>query len=97
MANNTVTIVGNLTRDPELRYAPSGNGRCNIGVAVSRRYQDRNGEWQEEAGFYDVVAWGDMAENASSSLVKGMRVVVTGRLQYRSWETDQGDKRTKIK
>jgi len=96
MANNSVTIVGNLTRDPELRYAPSGNGRCNLGVAVSRRYQDRNGEWQEESGFYDVVAWGDLAENASNSLFKGMRVVVTGRLQHRTWETDQGDKRSKV-
>jgi single-strand DNA-binding protein len=96
MANgNSVTLVGNLTRDPEMRFTPSGAGQAILGIAVSRRYQDRNNEWQEETGFYNVVCWGDMAEN-SQSLHKGMRVIVTGRLRQRSWETEQGEKRSVI-
>ena len=64
MANgNTVTLVGNLTRDPEMRFTPSGAGQAILGLAVSRRYQDRNNEWQEETGFYNIVCWGDLAEN----------------------------------
>jgi single-strand DNA-binding protein len=96
MANNTVTIVGNLTRDPEMRYTTTGRGQTTLGVAVSRRYQDRNGEWQEESGFYDVVCWGTLADNVAASLHKGSRVVVSGRLQFRSWENENGDKRSKI-
>jgi single-strand DNA-binding protein len=96
MANgNTVTLVGNLTRDPEMRFTPSGAGQATLGLAVSRRYQDKNGEWKEEAGFYNVVCWRDLAENVQS-LTKGTRVIVTGRLQWRQWETDAGDKRTVI-
>jgi single-strand DNA-binding protein len=96
MANNSVTVVGNLTRDPEMRYTATGRGQTTLGVAVSRRYQDRNGEWQEESGFYDVVCWGTLADNVAASLRKGSRVVVTGRLQHRTWENDQGEKRSKI-
>ena len=96
MANgNTVTLVGNLTRDPEMRFTPSGAGQAIIGMAVSRRYQDRNNEWQEETGFYNIVCWGDLAENVQS-LKKGTRVIVNGRLRQRSWETEQGDKRSVI-
>jgi single-strand DNA-binding protein len=96
MANgNTVTLIGNLTREPEMRFTPSGAGQAILGLAVSRRYQDRNNEWQEETGFYNVVCWGDLAENVQS-LAKGTRVIVNGRLRQRSWETDQGDKRSVI-
>jgi len=96
MANgNSVTLVGNLTRDPEMRFTPSGAGQAILGLAVSRRYQDRNNEWQEETGFYNIVCWGDLAENVQS-LKKGTRVMVEGRLRQRSWETEQGDKRSVI-
>jgi single-strand DNA-binding protein len=96
MANgNTVTIVGNLTRDPEMRFTPNGAGQATLGLAVSRRYQDRNGEWQEESGFYNVKCWGTLAENVQS-LQKGTRVVVTGRLEWRQYETQQGEKRTVV-
>jgi single-strand DNA-binding protein len=96
MANgNNVTIVGNLTRDPEMRFTPNGAGQAILGVAVSRRYQDKQGEWQEESGFYNVKCWGTLAENAQS-LTKGTRVLVTGRLEWRQWENQQGEKRTTI-
>ena len=83
MADSTVTITGTLTRDPELRFTQGGRGVATIGVAVNYRYQ-RNNEWVEEASFFNVTAWGSLGENASGSLSKGMRVIVTGRLQQRS-------------
>jgi single-strand DNA-binding protein len=97
MANgNTVTLVGNITRDPELRYTPQGRSNVAFGIAVNRRYQDRNGEWQESTSFFNVVAWGDLAENVSESLARGSRVIVTGRLEQRSWETQEGEKKSVI-
>ncbi len=94
MANdNSVTLVGNLTRDPELRYTQSGRGVASFGMAVNRRYMVNN-EWQEETSFFNVVAWGDLGENAAASLTKGNRIVVTGRLQQRDYETREGEKRT---
>lgn len=98
MANgNTITIVGNITRDPELRYTPSGQSNTRFGVAVNRRWQDRSsGEWQEATSFFDVVCWRELAENVSESLGKGNRVVVTGRLEQRTWETKEGDKRNVV-
>src|SRR5262245_50232421 len=95
MADNTVTLVGNVTRDPELRYTSGGRGVASFGLAVNRRYQS-NGEWQEQTSFFDVVAWGTLGENAAASLNKGTRAVVYGRLEQRSWETENGEKRTKI-
>ena len=92
---NTVNIVGNVTRDPELRYTPSGASVTNFSVAWNRRYE-RNGQQVEEVSFFDVVCWGSLADNVAASLSKGMRVVVTGRLDQRSWETPQGEKRSKI-
>jgi len=94
-SENNVTLVGNLTRDPELRFTQSGRGVASFGLAVNRRYQ-MNGEWQEETSFFNVVAWGDLGENASASLNKGSRVVVTGRLQQREYETREGEKRTVV-
>ncbi len=96
MSNNSVTLVGNLVDDPELRFTPSGVAMAKIRFAVSRRYQDRNQEWQEETSFFGGTCWRDMAENVAESLQKGMRVIVTGRLEQRSWETQEGDKRSII-
>ena len=77
-AANSITIIGNVTREPELRFTPSGQANTRFGVAVNRRWQDRAGEWQEAVSFFDVVAWREMAENIGQSLQKGSRVIVTG-------------------
>jgi single-strand DNA-binding protein len=90
--DNTVTLVGNCTKDPELRYTTSGRGVASFGLAVNRRWQV-NGEWQEAVSFFNVVAWGDLGENVAGTLSKGNRVIVTGRLEQRSYETAEGDKR----
>jgi single-strand DNA-binding protein len=97
MSGNSVTLVGNLTRDPELRYTPAGAATCQFGLAVNRRWQNRQtSEWEEATSFFNVVAWREMAENAGETLTKGARVIVTGRLEQRSWETPDGDKRSVV-
>ena len=98
MANgNNVTLVGNITRDPELRFTNTGQATSSFGLAVNRRWQNRQTqEWEEATSFFDVVCWREMAENAAESLTKGARVIVTGRLDQRSWETPDGDKRSKV-
>lgn len=97
MPDNTVTLIGNITRDPELRFTPSGSAVASFGLAVNRRWQDRgSGQWQEQTSFFDVKCWAQMAENVSESLSRGSRVIVSGRLEQRSWETEQGDKRSKV-
>jgi single-strand DNA-binding protein len=94
---STTTIIGNLTRDPEIRYTREGQATTSLGVAVNRRWQNREtNEWEESTSFFDVVTWRDLAENVALSLTKGMRVVVTGRLEQRSWETEEGDRRFKV-
>ncbi|MGH9282970.1 MAG: single-stranded DNA-binding protein [Acidimicrobiales bacterium] len=94
---STVTLVGNITRDPELRFTPSGQPTATLGLAVNRRWQDRqSGEWQEATSFFDVVCWREMAENAAESLQRGSRVVVTGRLEQRSWEGQDGQKQYRV-
>ena len=90
--DNTVTLVGNATKDPELRYTTSGRGVASFGLAVNRRWQ-QNGEWQEAVSFFNVVAWGDLGENAAASLTKGNRVFVTGRLEQRSYDDKDGNTR----
>ncbi|MEY4401695.1 MAG: single-stranded DNA-binding protein [Actinomycetota bacterium] len=95
MADNTITLVGNLTRDPELRFTANGRAVASFGIAVGRRYQV-NGEWQEQTSYFNVTAWGDLGENAAASLSKGTRIVVTGRLEQREYTTREGDKRTAI-
>ena len=92
-SENTVTLVGNLTRDPDLRYTTSGRGVVSFGLAVNRRYQT-NGEWQEETSFFNVVAWGDLGENIAASVEKGARVFVTGRLAQRQYDTKEGEKKS---
>jgi single-strand DNA-binding protein len=91
-SENSVTLVGNVTKDPELRYTTGGRGVASFGLAVNRRYQV-NGEWQEQVSFFNIVAWGDLGENAAASINKGNRVIVTGRLEQRSYETKEGEKR----
>lgn len=94
MPDNTITLVGNVTRDPELRYTPSGQANVRLGIAVNRRWQNRQtNEWEEQVSFFNVVGWGTLAENAGESLAKGTRVLVTGRLEQRSYETNDGEKR----
>ena len=95
MAENTVTLVGNLTRDPELRFTTGGRGVASFGLAVNRRYQ-QNGEWQDQTSYFNIVAWGQMGENAAATLTKGMRILVTGRLEQREYTTREGDKRSTI-
>jgi single-strand DNA-binding protein len=88
--------VGNITRDPELRFTPSGQANARLGVAVNRRWQDRgSGEWNEATSFFDVIAWRELAENVNESLKKGARVIVTGRLEQRTWE-QEGNKRSVV-
>lgn len=94
-SENSVTLVGNLTRDPELRFTQGGRPLASFGLAVNRRYQT-NGEWQEQTSFFNVVAWGQLGENAAASLGKGARTMVTGRLEQRSYETQDGDKRSVV-
>jgi single-strand DNA-binding protein len=98
MANgNVVTLVGNITRDPELRFTNTGQATASFGLAVNRRWQNRQTQdWEEATSFFDVVCWREMAENAAESLTRGSRVIVTGRLEQRSWETPDGDKRSKV-
>jgi single-strand DNA-binding protein len=93
MAENHVTLIGNLVDDPELRFTSSGVAMAKIRFAVNRRYQ-KNGEWQEDTSFFGGTLWRDAAENCAESLTKGMRVIVTGRLEQRSWETQEGEKRS---
>lgn len=92
---NTVSIVGNITRDPELRYTPNGASVTNFSLAWNRRYE-RNGQTVEQVSFFDVTCWGSLAENVAASLGKGNRVVVSGELEQRSWDTQDGQKRSKV-
>ncbi|HEX4979113.1 MAG TPA: single-stranded DNA-binding protein [Acidimicrobiales bacterium] len=94
---NSVTLIGNITRDPELRFTPSGAANATFGLAVNRRWQNRQtNEWEEAVSFFNVVCWRDLADNVAESLSKGARVIVTGRLEQRSWETEQGEKRSVV-
>lgn len=95
--DNSVTVTGNATREPELRFTPSGQAVANFGVAVNRRWQNRQTqEWEEAVSFFDITAWAQLAENVAETVAKGTRVTITGRLDQRSWETQDGDKRSKV-
>jgi single-strand DNA-binding protein len=93
--SNTTTITGNLTREPEIRYTREGKATVVFGVAVNRRFQ-KDGEWTESVSYFDVVVWQDQAENVAVSLMKGQRVIVTGRMEQRSWESEDGERRSKV-
>lgn len=92
---NQVVLMGNLTRDPELRQIPSGQSVCSFSLALNRSYKDGEGNWQEATDFVDVVAWAQLAERVAQYVTKGRPVLVSGRLQSRSWEQD-GQKRSKL-
>ncbi len=94
---NTVTIVGNVVREPELRFTNQGIASASFSVAVNRRWQaPQSQEWEEATSFFDVTCWRELAENVSESLERGSRVLVTGRLEQRTWETPEGEKRSRI-
>lgn len=92
---NQVTLMGNLTRDPELRQTPNGQSVCSFSLALNRSYKDQSGEWVEATDYIDVVAWAALGERVSQYLSKGRRCLVVGRLQSRSWE-QEGQKRSKV-
>lgn len=94
--SNNVTLIGNLVDDPELRFTPAGVAMAKIRLAVNRRWRGQDGEWQEDTSFFTGTCWREQAEQVAESLQKGTRVIVTGRLQQRSWETEQGDKRSVV-
>ncbi len=96
-SENQVTVVGNLTDDPELRYTPNGAAVCKFRIAVNRRMPDGSGGWKDgETSFFSVNCWRALAENAAESLTRGSRVIVAGRLNYRAWENQEGEKRSAI-
>ena len=95
--SNTTTLSGNLTRDPEIRYTRDGQANATFGMAVNRRWQPRGSdEWEEATSFFDVVCWRELAENVALSLVKGSRVIITGRLDQHVWETELGERRSRV-
>lgn len=93
---NNVTLIGNLVDDPELRFTPSGVAMAKVRFAVNRRWRGQDGEWQEQTSFFTGTVWREQAETVAESLQKGTRVIVSGRLEQRSWETDEGDKRSVV-
>ena len=97
MANiNRVVLVGNLTRDPELRHTPSGMAVCSLRVAVNTRRKDESGQWTDKPNYFDVTVWGQQGENCAQYLSKGRPVAVDGRLDWREYEAKDGTKREAI-
>ena len=94
---NKVFLMGNLTRDPELRYTPSGTAVVGFGVAVNRRYTTKEGDRKEEADFFEVEVWDKQAENCNEYLSKGRGILVEGRLRQDRWEDESGNRRSKLK
>ncbi len=92
---NQVILMGNLTRDPELRATSNGQSVCNFSLALNRSYKDASGNWQEATDYIDVIAWGPLGERVQQYVTKGRPVLVSGRLQNRTWEQD-GQKRNKV-
>jgi single-strand DNA-binding protein len=97
LMSNTTTLSGNLTRDPEIRYTKDGQANATFGLAVNRRWQARGSDtWEEATSFFDVICWRELAENVALSLVKGSRVIVAGRLEQSSWQTEAGERRSRV-
>lgn len=92
---NQVILMGNLTRDPELRQTPNGQNVCSFSLALNRSYKGSDGNWQEATDYIDVVAWGPLGERVAQYVTKGRPVLVNGRIQSRSWE-QEGQKRSKV-
>lgn len=93
---NVVVITGNLTRDPELRTTPGGTSVCSMRVAVNTRRKSQSGEWEDKPNYFDVTVWGQQGENCAQYLQKGRPVAVNGRLEWREWEDQQGNKRQAV-
>ncbi len=93
---NKVLITGYATRDPELRYTPGGTAVANFGIGSTRRFKDQNGEWKDDTAFINVVAWQRWAELARDLIRKGSPLLIEGRLQSRSWDGEDGRKRTVV-
>jgi single-strand DNA-binding protein len=93
---NVVVLGGNLTRDPELRYTPSGTAICEFTIANSKKYK-QNDEWQEKTGFYNCICWGKRGEIVNEYFEKGRPILVKGELEFQQWETKDGDKRSTVK
>lgn len=92
---NRVQLIGNLTRDPELRYTPNGNAVCSFGIATNRSWTTESGEKREEVDFHNIIAWNKLGELCSQFLVKGRKVYVEGRLSTRSWTGQDGQQKTR--
>ena len=95
-AINRVVLVGNLTRDPELRHTPSGTAVCNLRLAVNTRRKDETGQWVDKPNYFDITVWGNQGERCAQYLAKGRPVAVDGRLEWREWETPEGNKRQAV-
>ena len=93
---NRVVLVGNLTRDPELRHTPSGTPVCSLRLAVNTRRKDETGQWVDKPNYFDITVWGNQGERCAQYLSKGRPVGVDGRLEWREWETPEGNKRQAV-
>ncbi len=93
---NRVILVGNLTRDPELRHTPSGTPVCSLRIAVNSRRKDETGQWVDKPNYFSVTVWGQQGENCAQYLAKGRPVGIDGRLDWREWETPEGNKREAV-
>jgi single-strand DNA-binding protein len=93
---NRVVLVGNLTRDPELRHTPSGTPVCSLRIAVNTRRKDESGQWTDKPNYFDITVWGQQGENCAQYLAKGRPVAVDGRLEWREWEAQDGSKRQAV-
>src|SRR5919197_4304126 len=93
---NRVVLVGNLTRDPELRHTPSGTPVCSLRVAVNTRRKDETGQWTDKPNYFDVTVWGQQGENCAQYLSKGRPAAIDGRLEWREWEAQDGSKRQAV-
>jgi single-strand DNA-binding protein len=93
---NRVIVVGNLTRDPELRHTPSGMAVCSLRIAVNTTRKDETGQWVDKPNYFDVTVWGQQGENCAQYLSKGRPVAIDGRLEWREWEAQDGSKRQAV-
>jgi len=93
---NRVVLVGNLTRDPELRHTPSGTPVCSLRLAVNTRRKDESGQWIDKPNYFDITVWGQQGENCAQYLGKGRPVAIDGRLEWREWEAQDGAKRQAV-
>ena len=93
---NRVVLVGNLTRDPELRHTPSGAPVCSLRLAVNTRRKDESGQWTDKPNYFDITVWGQQGENCAQYLAKGRPVAIDGRLEWREWDAQDGSKRQAV-